>query len=834
MKATSFFGLGFGLFFARFVSVHRLHWLFIGLSCWVVGVSGFSSFSAWAQPLKMDQGEHFQGPKLTAANTTKQPNEAEQLSANLPIDQVPQSGLRLSLILKELVDPVWAKEAPVFLFAKELRAEQDEHASFSGDVEFRRVNVILKSNKLEYFQSQDRIVSAGKVRFNQLGNVFEGRDLDLKVEKLEGVMYDASFSILRTSGQGKAKRLDFLGDKRIRASKVSYTTCTPEDLPGWMPGWVLQAHEMVLDENDDIGEAKEASLRFQDVAILSVPYLTFPLSDKRKSGLLPPQLNVDSVSGVEFGVPYYWNIAPNRDMTLYPNFMSRRGLDLGAEFRYLEPNHRGSIKTEWMPHDRLYVSNNGSDGQRWSYATQHNMVFNDNWLKSGRWGGELKLNRVSDDDYWKDFPRTIGSLTQRLLPSDAGIFWQSPEANASLRVRRWQTLQDVSAPITPPYDKLPEIILRYPRKNWAGLELGAEVSYTRFFSDPSLTSQVNGARTYLQTSTSKRFGNASWYVTPKMGVHVTQYQFDAALSDGRTEAQRALPSFSLDSGLFFDRDTTLQGVSYRQTLEPRAMLVHTPYRDQSLLPNYDSAAKDFNFSSIYSESPYLGNDRIADAQLLTMGVTSRFVDSSTGAERARIGIAQRYRLQDQKVTLPGQDVIQERYSDVLVGGALQWNSQFSSEQTVQYNPRVADFERAAISLRYKPGNYKTFNMSYFLQREASSQLDLSWQMPLHRSSTENTPGWYSSGRLNYSLRDQKMINGLLGFEYDACCWIGRVAVEHLQTSDTTATTRLLLQIEFVGFSRVGSNALRTFKDNVPRYQVVRERIETPSRFSQFD
>jgi LPS-assembly protein len=798
---------------------------------WAAGLhlTGFS------QNLKLDFGRADVLPAAAASMAmpvVNAPVDATHSAAAAQAAQV-TFDLRSSPALIERLDPLLMQEAPVFLFANELRALADERATFAGDVEFRRAGMILKSEKLDYFQAQDRIVARGKVRLNQLGNVFDGRDLDLRVQKLEGVMHDTRYNILRTGGHGTAARLDFLGDKRLRAQKTTYTTCTPENVPGWLPAWILTANELLVDQNDDVGQAWDATIRFKDVPILSVPYLTFPLSDKRKSGFLPPLLNVDSVAGVEFGVPYYWDIAPNRDLTISPNLMSRRGLDLGGEFRYLEREHSGSIKAGWMPHDRLHVADDGTYAQRWSYASLHNFALDSPSLAGGRWSADLKINRVSDNDYWKDFPRAIGSLTQRLLPSDAGVAWQSSEASASLRLRRWQTLQDATAPIFPPYDKLPELLLRYPRLSWLGLDFGAEANYTRFLSDPSLTGQTNGSRAHLQSTMSKRYGDGGWFVTPKMSTHLTQYALDAPLANGQTSARRVVPSFSVDSGMFFDRDATLLGTAYRQTLEPRLMAVYTPYRNQSLLPNYDSAAKDFNLSSIYSENPYLGNDRIADAKLLTFGVTSRFLNDSSGAERFRLGVAQRLRFKDQNVTLPGQEAIQERVSDVLINGAWNWNAQLSSEQTVQYNPKASNFERAAANLRYKPGAYQSFNLSYYLQRDVSSQLDLSWQMPLDKA-WDAARGWYSAGRFNYSLRDQRMVNAVLGLEYDGCCWVGRLAVEHLQTSTSSATSRLLLQLEFVGFSRVGFNALRALRDNVPRYQVIRERAESPSRFTQYD
>ena len=292
----------------------------------------------------------------------------------------------------------------------------------------------------------------------------------------------------------------------------------------------------------------------------------------------------------------------------------------------------------------------------------------------------------------------------------------------------------------------------------------------------------------------------------------------------------------------FERDTQYFGRAFLQTLEPRAFYTYTPYRDQSMLPLYDTAANDFNFATIYTENAYGGQDRLADNNLLTLGVTTRLLDPSTGAEAARFGVAQRLRFSDQNVTLPGTDPVSERLSDVMLGAAVNWTPQWGMDSTVQFNPKTRRSIRSTIGARYQPGDYRVVSAAYRLQRGTSEQMDVGWQWPL--DSFWGNPGkrvqgegrWYSVGRLNYSLRDRKLVDTVIGFEYDSCCWIGRVVLERLQNSLTTANTRLLFQIEFVGFSRLslGSNPLSSLKQNIPGYRYLRDQVSTPSRFSNYD
>jgi LPS-assembly protein len=294
-----------------------------------------------------------------------------------------------------------------------------------------------------------------------------------------------------------------------------------------------------------------------------------------------------------------------------------------------------------------------------------------------------------------------------------------------------------------------------------------------------------------------------------------------------------------------------------QTLEPRAFYVYTPYRDQNLFPKYDTAAADFNFATIYSENSYIGNDRIADNNLLTLGLTSRLLDPETGNEALRLGMAQRLRFKDQRVTLnPGDAPVIDRVSDQLFGASVNWTPQWTLSSTVQYNPRDKTSDRSTVGARYNPGRYRTFSAAYRFQRDVSEQLDIGWQWPLNDfwgdKGQDLGPGrgqgegrWYSVGRLNYNLRDHRMVDALIGFEYDAGCWLGRIVVDRLQTGATTiatgvtpgaSTTSISFQLEFVGFSRVGFGATpqRLFKQNIPRFENLRDPQATPSRFTQYD
>ena len=772
------------------------------------------------------------------------------LAAQAQPDPEPAPNLKPSPKLREDIPAPLRSQLPTFVQGDQVRGRTDIETVIEGHAELRRGDTIMRANRIEYHQADDLARAIGNVHINKAGNIFEGPLLELKLDAFEGSFNEPRYRFIRNDAYGEAERIDFVDENHSVIHKATYTTCQRRPGPSWMPDWILRAASIALNEEEEVGEAKSAVLSFKGVPILPVPSLTFPLGDARKSGVLPPTFGIDNKSGVELTLPYYWNIAPNRDATLYPTLMSRRGVDLGAEFRYLEPTYSGLVRGNYLANDRL------RDKDRWGFTAQHNQSD----LKLPGLGPSvlgINLNRVSDDDYWRDFSRNSASLTQRLLSNDATLNWNWGDVNVSARELRWQTLQDLTAPIIPPYDRSPQFTARQTRYELTGgLQTYVEADYTRFTHDitddlrrlfpstPQVT-QPDAQRSFALLQVSRPWQAPGWFVIPKAQVHTRYYKFDGPTAAGDTSAGVTVPTVSLDSGLLFERPTRLFGRSFLQTLEPRAFYVYTPFRDQNQLPNYDSGINDFNFATIYTENSFGGNDRISDNNLLTLGLSTRLVEPDTGAEAARFSVAQRFRFQDQRVTLPGGAPVSERLSDILFGASVNFVPQWSVDATVQWNPQTHESIRGTAQVRYSPSNYHLITAAYRLQRGLSEQAEIGWQWPLNDlwgdkgqnlgpGKGEGEGRWYSVGRINVSVPDKKIVDGVVGLEYDAGCWLGRVVFERLQAGTDQANKRILFQLEFVGLSRLGSNALQALKENLPRYQYLRERTTIPSRFSNYD
>ena len=770
----------------------------------------------------------------------------------------PGLALQPSLQLQERLPGGREQTGPNFLFGDRIEGQTDVRTLVEGHAELRRHDLVLKADRLEYQSADDTVQAGGGVRVNRLGNIYEGSELKLKLDSNEGYFLQPRFTLLKYGGQGEANRLEFLGPDKSSAERAVYSTCPRPDSGPWKPDWWLSASRMEFDTATDTGTAHGGVLHFKGLPVLGAPYVEFPLSDQRRSGLLPPSLNIATQSGVEVALPYYLNLAPQRDATLTPTLMSKRGLDLGGEFRYLEPSLSGELRGAYMAGDKL------RDADRWSASLQHRQNFS-GLPGIDQLGLRLNLNRVSDDNYWRDFPHAgkgLG-LTQRLLPSEAVVNWGNGDWSFSVGSYSWQTLQDPAAQILAPYDRVPSLAARLAPAPFSlagnpGWEVSLQTELTRFstdrqveIGDGSSATVLGGQRALAIAQLSKTWQAPGWFVKPAVQLHARQYQFNQALGNGQASLGLALPTVSLDSGLFFERDASFFSRELVQTLEPRLYYTRTPYREQGYLPSYDSAPFDFNLSTVYLPSLYAGNDRVADLNALTLGATTRLLQPDTGAELLSLGIAQRYRFREQQVTLPGESPVAEGLTDLLLGARVHWTPQWSTNVDLQYNPESGESTRSTLGMRYMPGPYRVFNAAYRVKQqsqqsasEASRQLDLGWQWPLQALFGTAPAGvagrglglqqWYSVGRINYSLPESRIVDLLAGFEYDAGCWIGRVVVERLQNSSSSANQRIMFQLEFSDFTRIGSSPLQSLRNNVPRYQSLREEINPPSRFERYE
>lgn len=733
--------------------------------------------------------------------------------------------------------PDVARDGPATVTARSISGQAEVQTVAEGEVELLRGPLVLKADRLVYRTAEDLAIARGSVLVQRDGVRLRGPELQLKVQAFEGFFLEPQFDFLVTGAGGRAQRLDFQDASRFKASGARFTGC-PRDGSG-DPDWFITARELHVDVQRNEGRALGAQLRFLGMPLLVIPSLSFPVTGERKSGWLTPQANLDSRSGLEFGVPYYWNIAPNRDATITPRLASRRGAAADTEFRYLEPAFEGRVALDMVPWDAIARrSRHALRGQH----TGHLEVGAN--AAQGPLRYELGGARVSDNDWWKDFRTESFSLTPRLLPLRAGAEqdWAAWGMAGSVYARslRWQVLQSVADPIAPPYDRLLQAGVQARGPEGGRWEWGVQAEFNRFtlVDQAASAARPEGRRAHLIGDLSMpRRGAGLWWV-PRLSWNVAAYDLDQPLADGRTRLSRAVPTFSMDAGLSLERLTTAFGRELRQTLEPRLLYVRTPWREQSPALAFDSAAKDFSFSSIFTTNDFSGVDRVSDAHQINAGMVTRLVDAARGEELLRLGVVQRFLLADQRITPEGTPFT-GRVSDLLVLGSTTVVPAWTLEGSLRWNAEINRPVRSVMSARYSPGEFRTLGLTYRFTRSLAEQWEFSGQWPLALASRASGGGgastasaacprrWFGVGRVNYSARERRITDAIAGVELDAGCWIGRLVAERLSTGRAEATTRLLIQLELGGLGRSGSGPVRVLKDNIPGYRALREEGSTP-------
>jgi LPS-assembly protein len=697
--------------------------------------------------------------------------------------------------------PAARPKGPATIDAQSIEGVSELEVTARGAVEFQREELTVYSEFLRFNQEFGRIEADGGVRFLRGADRFFGPRLRYSTRDDTGV-FEGSNYILRgetTTMRGSAERLEFLGKDKLRLVQGMFTTCEPgkED-------WRFEADELEIDNERHVGTVRSGRLKFFDTTILPLPYGSFSLDNQRKSGFLTPYYSHNSQRGLEVGVPYYWNIAPERDLTLTPAVMDKRGEQIKADFRYIDRAYGGNLRLEYLPDDRVLGIS------RSAFSLQHDHRFTPNL------SGRLDVNKVSDDRYLVDLASRVQQVSTGVLQRGGALNYGGTAAGASYYlnalVQDWQTLQDPLAPITPPYARLPQLNFGAVKNDIAGkFDLALPGEIVRF----SHSSLVDGTRVALNPTLAMPMLAPGYFVTPKAGLRYVDYRLRNAAPGQADKQSVSLPWMSVDSGMIFDRGVSLAGQSFTQTLEPRMFYVYAPYRNQNQNPLFDTALADFNSSQIFSENRFVGNDRFGDANQLTLAASSRLV-TPNGEELLRATIGQRYHFADERVGLTPTSTLRTRdQSDLLASVAGRVGKSVSFDAAVQYNADLSRFERNSIAARYAPEIAKVVSASYRFNRDTLiKQIDLSGQWPV-------APGWYAVGRWNYSISDSRLLQGIAGIEYNAGCWVFRGAYQRLQAAVDTTASGIFFQLEFNGFGSVGSDeVVSLLKRNVAGYSVT--------------
>ena len=682
---------------------------------------------------------------------------------------------------------------PAHAEANSTQSTDAQHYVFEGDAQILRLDQLLRADKIVYDSETTDYDAVGHVRYQDRGMLMSADSAKGNADQDQCTLDNVRYQLLSSRGNGVAERADMQDKTHAELTEATFTTCGVET-----PQWSFKSKDMKLDQDEGIGRGHDVTFMVHDTPVFWLPYARFPLDDRRVTGFLFPDIGYSDKRGLDITLPYYLNLAPNYDATLYPRLMSDRGLMLGGEFRYLTDSSTGMLSFEYLPNDRGVDDENILFGDalpdnRWWYKWTDSTGFNENWSAG------INLNRVSDDRYFEDFGRSLYSSALSLLPSSAYLNGHGDWWNASIGGDEYQIVDPTIAQQYEPYRRLPRMTFTGEQAFLGDLTWGVNSEFVKFSKDHALEGNRLDVFPYLAYP----IETAAYFVRPQLGYRYTAYDLeDLRYANNplltRDDPHRGVPIFSLDAGLIFERSLTIGDEAWTQTLEPRAYYLRVPYRNQDDLPIFDTQEIPFSFGELFRTNRFVGADRQMDANNLTVALTSRLLEDATGEERVSASIGRIRYFDDQRVQLSPNLPATSFYGSAYAGELdLHLNERWRLTLSDQWNPNTDRTDLSAVSIQHRFDGDGILNVSYRFRRDFIEQADVQALVPL-------TPSWSLVGRWNYSMRDSKTLERFIGLEHDSCCIAWRVLARRwVRNVEGQADTALYFELEFKGVGSIG-------------------------------
>jgi LPS-assembly protein len=696
-------------------------------------------------------------------------------------------------------------DKPIQLHADSMTHNQlTGQSELSGAVQLWRLDAYAEADRLTYWEQRRAAELFGNLFLQQPGLRISAEQGYLELDNDRGWLSEAEFRLTTAYARGEAGTVELVSRQQARYEDVIYTTCPPG-----RNDWSLAASELDIDMAEGWGSARHARLRLGAVPILYLPYFTFPVDDRRKTGFLIPSVGSSNRLGTELSTPYYFNLAPNYDATLTPRWMSKRGLMMGAEFRYLGDSQRAELSGELLQNDQVKSSDH--DQQR------HALRFYHSSRPLTGMTTRIKTEAVSDNDYLDDFGSGLAITSTRNLERVGELRYRLGNWRLLGRVQSFQTIDETLSQSDRPYRRLPQLQTSYSNlSNPFGLQLGFTGEYTHFKHD-SLT---EGERLILRPSINLPLRRSWGHLMPRLSLNYAGYNLDqdeSAEEDARPDY--FVPAFSLDSGLVFERESSWFGDPAYQTLEPRLFYLYAPYEEQSAIPDFDTADLGLKFANLFKENRFTGYDRFGDANQIAFGLTTRWFQADNGLERLRASIGQIYYAEEREVQLTGS-MEEEPSSSVVAELSAHFGTAWQTTLSVRRNPHLEEdnIDKGRFTLRYRSAQQQLFNIDYNFKRDTIKDLNISVYWPFgHQFSL--------FGKWKHSYLYERNMNTIVGFEYGGhCCWKLRTFYQRYvanEDKDEDEESQFMLQLELRGLGALGQAADHELQRSIYGYQSER-------------
>jgi LPS-assembly protein len=672
---------------------------------------------------------------------------------------------------------------PIIVYARQLDASNDEQAEARGHVELYRADQYLATEQIFYHPTSKEITLPVAVAYEDQQVWVKGQQAHYNFADESGEFLLIDFGLTGSSANGSAESVEFNNDRTSLLRQIVYTTC-----PGEQPDWELSASELELQHDKGMGVAHGAKLKFKGVPIFYAPWFTFPIDDRRKSGFLYPSLANTNDNGFEFGIPYYWNIAPNQDATIEPRYITKRGFLLAGEYHFLTRKTQGWLDFDYLPDDKK------TGDHRYHYRFQHHAV---PW---NHWRTELVYERVSDDQYYLDFGSSLFQTSKQFLRSSATMNGEGRYWHFELMADDFQIIDESIRPENEPYKRVPRLALWVNRPLFrSGFSFGLDSELVYFERDIGTT----GARLDIYPKVYwERF--TSWaFIKPSLGYRYTSYDLDHEGQGPDNSPNRGTAIASVDAGLYFDRLTN-QGNN--QTLEPRLFYLYVPYKNQDDLPNFDTGEFTFGFSQLFNTNRFAGADLQGDANQLSIALTTRTFKSETGQEHWRLSLGQIFYFESQRVQLESLREVDENLSPFITELAWQPIKQLSTVAGLQYDWEENRIDVGSLGLRWSGKNGERIGFEYRFRRDRVDQFDLRFFWPINER-------WRVLSRINYSFDDKDILEVQGGVEYESCCWAVRTVLRrYLKNREGDYRDGIYFELNLKGLASVGTRTEDLFRN----------------------
>ena len=684
-------------------------------------------------------------------------------------------------------------DLPVYIEADQAEITQPRSGIYKGNVDVKQGNRHLQSAEVEVQQqgSGDNVQRYAFARggFDYRDNQINllGDDAKIHLNTKDTDVRNAHYQLVDRQGRGSAESVELRDDYRVMKN-ATFTSCLQDD-----HSWSIYADEMRQHVKEEYAEMWHARFKVQGVPVFYTPYLQLPIGDRRRSGLLIPTLGHGSRDGYFYAQPVYWNIAPNLDATLTPKYMSRRGWQLNSEFRYLTTLGEGQVAGEYLGDDRLkdYDSENR---KRHLFYWKHNAAFARDWRL------DLNYTKVSDKRYFNDFDSAYGSSTDGYADQTGRIAYYQPNYNIAMFVKQFQIFDEV---VIGPYRALPQIDFNYYQNGLFGNKVDFKLFSQAVRFDNDSAQMPTAWRFHGEPSVNTTLSNRYGSMNLEAKLYATQYQQKKGRSDKAEDVEssvnRILPQLKIDlQSVLASNQTFISG--YTQTLEPRAQYLFRPYKDQSNIGSklnsqylgfgYDSSLLQQDYFSLFNSRRYSGLDRIASANQVTLGGTSRFFDENK-EERFNIAVGQTYYLEPSRIDENRDNRTEGSSSSWAIEANWKINDLMRWRGGYQYDPQLGQVSLANTGIEYNPTknnmvqlNYRYASKEYINQNltaEANRYnqdikqlgVQVGWELSDH---------WAIAGRYYQDLALKNPVEQYLGVQYNTCCWSVGVGARRYVTS----------------------------------------------------